>query len=388
MPSDRYGQRGVSADKAEVHKAIKHLDKGLFPNAFCKILEDISGNDPDYCNIMHADTAGTKTSLAYLYYKDTGDASVFELIAQDAIVMNLDDMACAGAIGPIIISSTIGRNKNRIPGEIIEAVINGTSRFIRTMEREGVEIKLAGGETADVGDIVRTIDVGITAFARLKKQNVQDINIQPGNVIVGIASYGQAKYEGDYNSGIASNGLTAARHETLSYEYAKNYPESFDPNIPEDLVFTGSKKLTDVEAETQKSVGHLLLSPTRTFLPVLKDLFGLYRPKISGIIHNTGGAHSKVLNFIHDLEIVKNNLFSPPPVFRLIQAESGMPWNEMYKVFNMGTRLEVFTDKETANGVIDIAHSYNIDAQIIGYVNTATAKKVKLETEYGSFQYQ
>lgn len=387
MSASKYDQRGVSADKTDVHKAIKHLDKGLYPNAFCKILPDIAGGDPDWCNIMHADTAGTKTALAYLYYKETGDASVFGGIAQDAIVMNLDDMGCVGAIQDIVLSSTIGRNKNQIPGEVIEAVISATTAFADTMARHGIRLHLAGGETADVGDIVRTIDVGYTAFGRLRRADVQDIAIQPGAVIVGLASYGQASYESQYNSGIASNGLTAARHDTLSKYYATAYPEAFDPAIPSALVFTGPHRLTDPVPDTPYTVGQLLLSPTRTFAPFLKVLFERFAGQLQGIIHNTGGAHSKVGKFIGDVHVIKDNLLPVPPVFTMIQAASGTSWQEMYKVFNMGTRLEVYVPETLATAIIDVARHFHLDAQVIGRVEAADKKQISLYTPNGEWSY-
>lgn len=388
MSASRYEQRGVSADKTDVHKAIRHLDKGIFPNAFCKILPDIAGGDEAWCNIMHADTAGTKTSLAYLYWRETGDASVFAGIAQDAIVMNLDDMACAGATDNIILSSTIGRNKNLIPGEIIEAVINGTTAFVDTMKQHGVQIHLAGGETADVGDIVRTIDVGYTAFARLPRWQVQTIDIQPGATIVGVASYGQAIYETSYNSGIASNGLTAARHDTLSHYYAQAFPDAFDPNVPEELVFTGKHRLTDQVAGTAYTVGQLLLSPTRTFVPFLHQVMHSFGGQLQGIIHNTGGAHTKVLKFASGLRIVKDNLLPVPPVFHLIQEASGTPWEEMYKVFNMGTRLELYVDAAQAEVLIGMATSLGLEAQVIGFTQAAETGEVVVEGSQGTFRYK
>lgn len=388
MSASKYDQRGVSADKTDVHKAIKDLDKGLYPNAFCKILPDIAGGDDAWCNIMHADTAGTKTSLAYLYYKETGDASIFAGIAQDAIVMNLDDMGCVGAVQDIVLSSTIGRNKNLIPGEVIEAVIGATTAFSEKMAEQGVRIHLAGGETADVGDIVRTIDVGYTAFARLRRDQVQDNNIRPGAVIVGLASYGKTVYEDNYNSGIASNGLTAARHDTLSKYYAEHFPEAYDPAIPDELVFTGKYRLTDKAPGTEYTVGQLLLSPTRTFAPFFKQLFEQYAGNIQGIIHNTGGAHSKVLKFVKGVHIIKDNLLPVPPVFSLIQEASGTTWEEMYKVFNMGTRLEIYVEEPDAAGIIQIAKTLGIDAQIIGRVEGFDGEQVTMETPYGTWQYQ
>ena len=370
--SSRYLQRGVSADKSEVHAAIEGLDKGLFPNAFCKILPDYVAGDNDYCTIMHADTAGTKTSLAYIYWKETGDLSVWKGIVQDALVMNLDDMACAGCIDNIIVSSTVGRNKNHIPGEVIKAIIHGAQEFFDTMNDFGVKMHSAGGETADVGDIVRTADVGFTAFARMKKADVVDIKVKPGNVIVGLASYGQATYEDSYNGGMGSNGLTSARHDIFSSVYREKYPESFDPKTPLDLVYAGSKMLTDSlkVGEQEIAIGKLVLSPTRTFLPVLAQVLKHHKNSISGIIHNTGGAHSKVKKFIgENLHIVKDNLLPIPPLFELIKKESGASFQEMFQVFNMGTRLEFYVENEaTALEIISISKSFNIDAQIIGTV--------------------
>jgi phosphoribosylformylglycinamidine cyclo-ligase len=388
MNPNRYDQRGVSADKKDVHEAIKHLSKGLFPNAFCKILPDIVAGDKAYCNIMHADTAGTKPSIAYMYFRETGDISVFGGIAQDAIVMNLDDMACAGAVDSIVLSSTIARNKNLINGDVIKEVIKGTSDFIEKMKEQGINLTLAGGETADVGDIVRTIDVGFTAFARLPRKQVQSIDIKANDVIVGLASFGKAIYEDEYNSGIGSNGLTSARHDTLSHYYAEKYFEVFDPAIPYELVFTGSRRLTDHVANVYRNIGQLLLSPTRTFSPVLKKVFKEVGQHISGIIHNTGGAHSKVLKFISGKKVVKNNLFPAPEIFRIIRQESGTDWKEMYKVFNMGTRMEIYLPEAYAKEVIDIAKSFDVDAQIIGHVEEAARREVVLETEYGDFEYR
>ena len=376
MNESRYDQRGVSPDKREVHRAIQGLDKGLFPNAFCKILPDLAASNPDYCNVMHADTAGTKTALAYLDWKERGDASVFRGIAQDAIVMNMDDMACVGATGPIVLSSTIGRNKHKIPGEIIAEVIAGTTDFIENMQALGIEIVSAGGETADVGDIVRTIDVGYTAFARLPRKKVQDIRIRAGNVIVGLASYGQASYEKTYNSGIASNGLTSARHDVLSTYYAENYPEAYDPDIPKGLAFCGSRRMSD-DFEGHR-IGDLLLSPTRTFLPVVKKVLDTFPNRIDAIMHNTGGAHSKVLKFCGNKRVVKDHLLPVPPVFRLIQEESGASNREMFQVFNMGTRLEFYVEESLAPELLKIARSFHIDAQVIGHVEEAEKAEVVL----------
>ncbi|MCG8326394.1 MAG: AIR synthase-related protein [Chitinophagales bacterium] len=386
----KYGQRGVSATKDEVHKAIKGLDKGLYPNAFCKILPDIAAGDKDYCNLMHADTAGTKGSLAYMYWKETGDLSVWEGIAQDAIVMNLDDMACVGCVDNILLSSTIGRNKNLISGDVIRTIIQFTARFAEEMSKLGVNIHLAGGETADVGDIVRTIDVGYTAFARMKRSDLIVNDIKAGDVIVGMASYGQASYESFYNGGMGSNGLTSARHDVFAHDYASKYRDSYDPNTTEEVVYIGSKKLTDPvqigEGKTMDA-GKLVLSPTRTYLPVIKQLLDELKPHIHGMIHNTGGGQSKVVKFVDNKRVIKDNLFDLPPLFQLIKDESGTDWKEMYQVFNMGNRLEVYLPEAQAQGVIDIANAFNIDAQIIGRVEEAEQSEVKLETPHGSFTY-
>jgi len=383
-----YEKRGVSANKNEVHAAIKNMDKGLYPLAFCKILPDMVGGNTDYCNIMHADTAGTKTSLAYIWWKETGDISIWEKIVQDAIVMNLDDMGCVGCIDNIVLSSTIGRNKNLISGDVISALIQGTKKFTDRLAEMGINIHLAGGETADVGDIVRTADVGYTAFARLKKSNLVVNNIKGGDVIVGLASYGQASYETAYNSGIGSNGLTSARHDVLNKATAIKYPEAFDPNTPEEVVFTGQKSITDIDTESGLKVGELLLSPTRTFLPVLKPILTELKPKINGIIHCTGGAQTKVMKFVEGIRVVKNNLLPIPHVFRLINNESGVDWREMYEVFNCGHRLEFYTDKETAKRIIEISNNFNIDAQIIGYCERAEKNELIIESEKGSFEYK
>lgn len=383
----KYEKRGVSADKEDVHNAIKDIDKGLFPNAFCKILPDLVGNDPEYCNVMHADTAGTKTSLAYMYWKETGDISVWAGIVQDSIVMNLDDMACAGIVDNIILSSTIGRNKNLVTGDVVKAIIEGTSAFINTMKKFGVNLTLAGGETADVGDIVKTADVGFTAFARFKRSEVIDIKIKPGNVIVGLASYGKASYENEYNGGMGSNGLTSARHDVFSHDYAKKYPETYDHLVPEELVYTGKLKLTDIEQETGIAAGKLVLSPTRTFLPVLKAIIEKHRSNIDGIIHCTGGGQTKVMKFVEGVHIIKNNLLPVPPLFKMIHEQAGTDFKEMYKVFNMGTRLEIYTDDNHAQNIIDIAKTFNIDAQIIGKVEASKENRLTLETPTGNFEY-
>lgn len=380
-----YEKRGVSAAKTDVHEAIKNLDKGLFPNAFCKILPDYAAGDKDYCNVMHADTAGTKTSLAYLYWRETGDVSIWKGIVQDAIVMNLDDMACAGVTDNIILSSTIGRNKGLVSGEVVKTLIESTAAFCDSMKQYGINIELAGGETADVGDIVRTADVGFTAFARFPKKDVVNIDIKPGDVIVGFASYGQARYETEYNSGIGSNGLTFARHEALSRHYLETYPESFDPNLDKEYVYTGNNRLTDIFEGYE--TGKLLLSPTRTFVPVIREILARHRSNIHGIIHNTGGGQTKVLHFIDKLHIIKDNLIEIPPVFRFIQQQRGADWKEMYQVFNMGQRLEVYTDERTAHSLIAIAESFNIHARVVGRVEASDSKKVTLKTPNGELVY-
>jgi phosphoribosylformylglycinamidine cyclo-ligase len=386
--SNLYNARGVSADKEDVHQAIKHINKGLFPQAFCKIIPDFVAGDNNYCNLMHADTAGTKTAIAYIYYRETGDASVWKGIVQDALVMNIDDMLCVGLDTNIVISSTVVRNKIKIPAEVISAIINGAEEFAAKMKTYGVDLHMAGGETADVGDIVRTIDVGYTAFARMKKADVIDMaNVSAGDVIVSIASYGQASYEDEYNSGIGSNGLTSARHDMLHKIYLDKYPECVDPNLPKDVVFNGKYQVGDI-ADNGVSIGKLLLSPTRTFAPLLKEIFSKHRPNIKGIVHNTGGGASKCLHYINDnLHIIKDNLLPAPIIFELIQQSVNTPWQEMYKVFNMGNRLEIYTDGATANSIINISKSFNIDAQICGRVEAGAGKKVKMTTKYGFWEY-
>lgn len=386
---DRYQQRGVSAGKEEVHKAIKDMPKGLYENAFCKILPDIAGGDQEYCNVMHADTAGTKTSLAYLYWKETGDISVWKGVVQDALVMNLDDLGAVGAIQNIIISSTIGRNSKYIPGEVLSVVIQAAQEFIDQMESLGINLYHSGGETADVGDIVRTIDIGFTTFGRLKRSELVINDIKDGDIIVGLSSYGQASYETAYNGGMGSNGLTSARHDVLNKYYAETYPESYENAIPESVVYSGSKRLTDKVDINGESidVGKLILSPTRTYLPVLKVMMDELKKEISGIIHCTGGAQTKVKHFITNKHIVKNSLMEIPPLFQMIKDESNTSWKEMYKVFNMGHRLEVYLPKEHAQSVIDIAKKFNIEAQIIGYVEDATANKVSISTPDGVVTY-
>jgi phosphoribosylformylglycinamidine cyclo-ligase len=387
MSNSRYDLRGVSADKTDVHEAIKNLDKGLYPNAFCKILPDLVAGDDAYCNIMHADTAGTKPSLAYMYWKETGDNSVWKGIIQDALIMNIDDLICVGATNDIIISSTIGRNKNLITGEVVKHLIQGASEYLEELRDLGVNILSSGGETADVGDIVRTLDVGYTAFARLKREDVVEIDIQDGDVIVGLASFGKATYESEYNGGMGSNGLTSARHDVLSKVLAAKYPESFDPNVPEELIYSGSKNLTDVDPETGVTIGKLILSPTRTYAPVIKRLLDMHRSNIHGMVHCSGGAQTKVLHFAKDMHIIKDNLFDIPPLFKIIQQESGTSWQEMYKVFNMGHRMEIYLPEELAADVISISEEYGIPAQIVGRCEKAEGKKLTIESEYGSFQY-
>ena len=389
MSNYKYDLRGVSATKDEVHAAIKDLDKGLYPKAFCKILPDIAAGNPDFCNLMHADTAGTKTSLAYLYWKETGDASVWRGIAQDALMMNLDDMACVGCVDDIIVSSTIGRNKNLITGEVISEIINAATEIVEELRQHGIHIHLAGGETADVGDIVRTIDVGYTAFARMARKDLIVNDIQAGDVIVGLASYGQANYEKSYNGGMGSNGLTSARHDVLSHLYADKYPDSFDPNTPREVIYVGSKKLTEtIQIEGENiPIGKLILSPTRTYLPVIKQLLEQIPGRIHGMIHCTGGGQSKVGKFIENKRVVKNNLLTIPPLFQLIKAESGTEWREMYQVFNMGHRLEVYLKAADAQVVLDTAKHFNIDAQIIGHVEDCDGEEVVIESPYGRFVY-
>lgn len=390
----KYDLRGVSASKDEVHAAIKHLDKGLYPNAFCKILPDVAAGNPNYCNLLHADTAGTKTSLAYLYWRETGDLSVWPGVAQDAIVMNLDDMACVGCTDDIVLSSTIGRNKTLIPGDVIAAVIKGTTDFAEKMAAHGVRIHLAGGETADVGDIVRTIDVGFTAFARMKRKNVLVNHIQPGDVVVGLASFGQATYEDAYNGGMGSNGLTAARHDVLNHAYADKYPESYDPNLPREVVYTGTRNLTEkIDIQSDKGnmsvpVGKLVLSPTRTYLPVLRDIFAGYRRHLHGVIHCTGGGQTKVMKFAPGVKVIKDNLFDLPPLFRLIQASSGTEWCEMYQVFNMGHRMEIYVAPRYADKIIAISEQYGISARVVGRVETSDKARVRVVSPYGDFEYE
>lgn len=387
--TDRYLQRGVSASKEDVHRAISKLDKGLFPKAFCKIVPDILAADPDYCTIMHADGAGTKTSLAYIYWKETGDASVWRGVAQDSIVMNTDDLLCVGATGPMLLSSSIDRNKNKIPGEVIAEIINGTEEVLEMLRSHGVEIYSTGGETADVGDLVRTITVNSTVIARMKRADViSNDHIQAGDVIVGLASFGKATYETAYNGGMGSNGLTSARHDVLDSYLAGKYPESFDPEIHSALVYSGNRRLTDAVADTPLNVGQLILSPTRTYAPVVKVLLDELRSHIHGMVHCSGGAQTKILHFIENLHVVKNHLFTIPPLFQLIQSESGTSWQEMYKVFNMGHRLEVYLQEDHAQRVIEIAQAFGVEAQIIGHVEAHPTKKLTIQSEFGEFVYE
>lgn len=383
----RYDMRGVSATKDEVHAAIKDLDKGLYPNAFCKIMPDIAAGDPEYCNLMHADTAGTKTSLAYMYWKETGDLDVWKGIVQDSIVMNLDDMACVGCIDDILLSSTIGRNKNLITGEVISTLINGAVEFTDMLKQHGIIVHLSGGETADVGDIVRTVDVGYTAFARMKRSQVIKNDIQHGDVIVGLASYGQATYEDTYNGGMGSNGLTSARHDVFNFDYARDYPDSYDHHTPEEFVYVGMRHLqdkVDIGNGKKMNAGALVLSPTRTYMPVIKRMLDEMQPKINGMIHCTGGAQTKVLKFVNNKHIIKDNLLPVPPLFKMIQQESGVSYKEMYQVFNMGHRLEVYLNEADAQAIIDISKSFNIDAQIIGRVEDGKGETLTLTAEDGS----
>ncbi|CCZ08984.1 AIR synthase related protein [uncultured Culturomica sp.] len=388
---ERYNKRGVSASKEDVHNAIKNIDKGIFPKAFCKIVPDYLGGDPSYCNIMHADGAGTKSSLAYMYWKETGDLSVWKGIAQDALIMNIDDLLCVGAVDNILLSSTIGRNKNRIPGEVIAAIINGTEELLEEYRKLGVSIYSTGGETADVGDLVRTIIVDSTVTCRMKREEIIDnANIKAGDVIVGLASYGQASYETEYNGGMGSNGLTSARHDVFAKYLMEKYPESFDNAVPEELVYAGKCKLTDTVTDSPLNAGKLVLSPTRTYAPVIKKILDQYRPQIHGMVHCSGGAQTKVMNFVENMHVVKDNLFPVPPLFRLIQEQSGTSWEEMYKVFNMGHRMEIYVDEELADKIIAISQSFNIDAQIVGHCydnDEGEGNKLTIISEFGQFIY-
>jgi len=387
--NQRYMMRGVSASKEDVHNAIKNIDKGLFPYAFCKIIPDILGGDPAYCNIMHADGAGTKSSLAYLYWKETGDLSVWKGIAQDALIMNIDDLLCVGAVDNILVSSTIGRNKLLIPGEVISAIINGTDELLAELRKMGVGVYATGGETADVGDLVRTIIVDSTVTCRMKRSDVIDNgNIRPGDVIVGLASYGQATYEKGYNGGMGSNGLTSARHDVFSKYLAQKYPESFDAAVPDELVYSGGLKLTDTVEDSPIDAGKLVLSPTRTYAPVVKKLLDEMRSNIHGMIHCSGGAQTKIMNFVGDnIKVTKDNMFPVPPLFKTIQKQSGTDYAEMYKVFNMGHRLEVILPPKDADKVIAISKSFDIDAQIVGHIEQAEKKELIIQSEFGEFNY-
>lgn len=388
MSDQRYNQRGVSASKEDVHNAIKNIDKGIFPKAFCKIIPDILGGDPEYCNIMHADGAGTKSSLAYIYWKETGDISIWKGIAQDALIMNIDDLLCVGATDNILLSSTIGRNKMLIPGEVISAIINGTNDLCEELSNLGVNIYPTGGETADVGDLVRTIIVDSTVTCRMKRSDViSNDKIQGGDVIVGLSSYGRATYEKEYNGGMGSNGLTSARHDVFAKYLAAKYPESYDSSIPLDLVYSGNMKLTDDIKGLDIDAGRLVLSPTRTYAPVIKQILEKLRSHVHGMVHCSGGAQTKVLHFVDNVKITKNNLFPAPPLFKLIQEQSGTDWKEMYKVFNMGHRMEIYLSPEYAQEVIEISKSYGIDAQIVGFVEKSDKTELVIESEFGRFEY-
>ncbi|MBO6533208.1 MAG: phosphoribosylformylglycinamidine cyclo-ligase [Muricauda sp.] len=387
--SKRYAQRGVSASKEDVHNAIKNIDKGLFPKAFCKIVPDYLTGSEDHCLVMHADGAGTKSSLAYMYWKETGDISVWKGIAQDALIMNVDDLICVGATDNIMLSSTIGRNKNLIPGEVISAIINGTEELIADLEKHGITIRSTGGETADVGDLVRTIIVDSTVTARMERKNVIDnANIKAGDVIVGLASFGKASYETEYNGGMGSNGLTSARHDVFSKYLAKKYPESFDASVPEELVYSGNTKLTDEVPGSPLDAGKLVLSPTRTYAPIIKKVLERYSSKeIHGMVHCSGGAQTKILHFVEDLHIIKDNMFPIPPLFKLIQEQSNTDWKEMYQVFNCGHRMELYVDESVAEEIIAISQSFDVDAQIIGRVEPSDTKKLTIQSTYGKFTY-
>lgn len=387
MNDQRYNLRGVSASKDDVHQAISNIDKGIFPNAFCKVVPDFLGENDQWCNIMHADGAGSKAALAYIYWKETGDLSVWEGIAQDAIVMNTDDLLCVGVTDRILLSSTIARNKNYIPGEVIAALIQGTEKFLQHLRDLGIGIYATGGETADMGDIVKTIVVDSTVTARVRRSDVIENEIQPGDVIVGFSSFGQASYEQNYNGGMGSNGLSSARHDVFKNQYAAQYPESFDNATPSDLIYCGKYALTDATEIDGINIGRMVLAPTRTYAPIIKEILNHCRPAIHGIIHCSGGAQTKVLNFISNLHIVKNNLFNTPPLFRLIHESSGTDWSEMYKVFNMGHRMEIYTNAESAQKMIEISKSFNVDAQIIGYCEPSDAKHLTISSDNGVFKY-
>ena len=389
MNDQRYNLRGVSASKEDVHNAIKNIDKGIFPKAFCKIIPDILGGDPEYCNIMHADGAGTKSSLAYMYWKETGDLGVWRGIAQDALIMNIDDLLCVGATDNILVSSTIGRNKLLVPGEVISAIINGTEELLAELRDLGVNAYSTGGETADVGDLVRTIIVDSTVTCHMKRKDViSNGNIRPGDVIVGLSSYGQASYEKSYNGGMGSNGLTSARHDVFGKYLATKYPESYDNAVPDELVYSGTLKLTDKIPELGIDAGKLVLSPTRTYAPVIKKLLDEMRSQIHGMVHCSGGAQTKIMHFVEKMRVVKNNLFPVPPLFNIIQEQSGTDWHEMYKVFNMGHRMEIYVDSSNAQKVIEISHSFGIDAQIVGYTEASDRNELIIESDKGRFEYR
>ena len=388
MADTRYNLRGVSAGKEDVHNAIKNVDKGLFPQAFCKIVPDYLSGDEDYCIVMHADGAGTKSSLAYMYWKRTGDISVWKGIAQDALIMNIDDLLCVGATDKILLSSTIGRNKHLVPGEVISAIINGTEELLNTLREQGIGIHSTGGETADVGDLVRTIIVDSTVVCRMKRSDViSNHTIQPGDVIIGLASSGQATYENEYNGGMGSNGLTSARHDVFSKKLVAEFPESFDPSVPEELVYSGEKDLTDSVEGSPLDAGKLVLSPTRTYAPVIKKILDHHRSDIHGMVHCSGGAQTKVLHFVNDVHIIKDSLFPVPPLFKLIHEQSGTEWSEMYKVFNMGHRMEIYVSPEHAEAIMEISKSFNIEAKIVGRVEAHEGKKLTIQSEFGTFEY-
>ena len=386
--SDRYNQRGVSASKEDIHQAIQHLDKGLFPKAFCKVVPDLLSGDDAYCTIMHADGAGTKSSLAYIYWKETGDLSVWKGIAQDAIIMNVDDLLCVGTTGPIFLSSTIGRNKNRIPGEVISSIIQGTEEVLAMLRSYGMEIYSTGGETADVGDLVRTIIVDSTVVSRMKRKDVIDNSrIRAGDVIVGLASFGQSTYESEYNGGMGSNGLTSARHDVFAKEYSSIYPESYNQEVPEDLVYSGKYKVTDELSGVPLNVGKLVLSPTRTYAPILIEVLNELRPQIHGLVHCSGGAQTKVLHFIENLHVIKDNLFDVPPLFNLIYEQSATSWQEMYKVFNMGHRMEIYLPEASAERVMALSKKFGVEAKVIGRVESHSKKQVTIRSQFGEFIY-
>ena len=386
--TSRYAARGVSAGKEDVHAAIKNVDKGLYPKAFCKIIPDYLTGSIDHCVVMHADGAGTKSSLAYMYWKETGDISVWKGIAQDALIMNVDDLICVGATGPMLVSSTIGRNKHLIPGDVISAIINGTEELLTELREEGIDIISTGGETADVGDLVRTIIVDSTVIARMKREDVIDnANISSGDVVVGLSSFGQAKYEKSYNGGMGSNGLTSARHDVFNKSLAIKYPESFDHGTDDEYIYTGNHALTDSVDGTKLDAGQLVLSPTRTYAPIIQEFLNDWRSSVNGMVHCSGGAQTKVLHFVNDVNVIKDNLFQTPPLFKTIQKASGTPWKEMYKVFNMGHRLEVYTNEEAASALIEISKSFGVEAQIIGRCESYSTGKVTINSEHGDFEY-